>query len=81
MKPTHIFKAIVIIVFLTFASCNDDFLDTRPLDGYTDQAVWGDLSLVETFINEAYSRISEPFSSGRTLGMIVDEGHYYGFKV
>ena len=76
MKHGHIFKAIVIIVFLITASCNDDFLETRPLDGYADPAVWGDLSLVENYINEAYSRISEPFTSGRTLGMIVDEGHY-----
>ena len=73
-----IYKTLILAIFLIFASCNDDFLDTQPLDEFAEPAVWSDLALVETFINEAYWRISDPFTKGRTLGMIVDEGHYRG---
>jgi starch-binding outer membrane protein, SusD/RagB family len=74
----NISKALFVTVGLLFTSCNDEFLNTTPLDEFAATSVWSDLSLVETFVNEAYYRISESFTSGRTLGMIVDEGHYRG---
>jgi starch-binding outer membrane protein, SusD/RagB family len=70
---------IILFAGLIFTfSCNDDFLNTSPLDEFAATAVWSDHALVETFVNETYWRISDPFNKGRTLGMIVDEGHYRG---
>ena len=36
-------------------SCSD-ILDQKPLDSYTDTAVWSDLSLAESFLNYCYLR-------------------------
>jgi hypothetical protein len=36
-------------------SCKKDVLDKTPLDSYTDQSVWKDLSLAEAFTNNLYN--------------------------
>jgi starch-binding outer membrane protein, SusD/RagB family len=42
--------ALVIAVF----SCNKDVLDQKPLDKYSDAAVWKDAALIGTFVNNTY---------------------------
>lgn len=64
------------VLFLT--SCNKDFLETTPLTEFSEKTVWTDPPLVETFINNIYWRLDEPFSSGRLKANLVDEGHYRG---
>jgi len=36
-------------------SCKKDILNKTPLDSYTDQSVWNDLSLAEAFTNNLYN--------------------------
>jgi len=36
-------------------SCKKDVLNKTPLDSYTDQSVWNDLSLAEAFTNNLYN--------------------------
>ncbi len=67
---------IAVAVFLT--SCDKDFLETKPLTEFSEVDVWNDPALVETFINQIYWRLDEPFSNGRLKSNIVDEGHYRG---
>lgn len=75
-------KIYIFIIFLfgvlLMQSCNKDFLDTTPLTEFSDATVWTDPPLVETFINNIYWRLDEPFSSGRLKANLVDEGHYRG---
>ena len=74
-----IYKFIMFLFGVLFlASCNDDFLETTPLTEFSDATVWTDPPLVETFINNIYWRLDEPFSSGRLKANLVDEGHYRG---
>jgi len=59
-------------------SCKKDFLDTKSQEEFTDEAVWTDPALVETFLNNIYFRLYEPLTDGRGTANIVDEAHYRG---
>ena len=43
----------VLVMFLIF-SCSKNVLDQKPLDKYSDAAVWQDPALIGTFINNTY---------------------------
>ena len=45
---------LVALAALSLGSCTS-LLDQEPLDSFTDEAVWGDLSLAETYLNAQYS--------------------------
>ena len=50
-----IFKYILVaFAALSLGSCTS-LLDQEPLDSFTDEAVWGDLSLAEVYLNAQYS--------------------------
>jgi len=59
-------------------ACNHDFLNTDPATEFSEQALWSDQALVETFINNLYDRLDEPLTDGRMKCMLVDEAHYRG---
>ncbi|WP_240768679.1 RagB/SusD family nutrient uptake outer membrane protein [Olivibacter sp. XZL3] len=73
-------KLLLLTTFcvLTLFSCKKDFLDTPSQEEFTDEMVWSDPALVETFLNEIYFRLYEPLTDGRGTANIVDEGHYRG---
>lgn len=73
------FRYLIICLFsLAMISCNKDFLETSPTDEFSEDAVWSDPALVDTYINNLYFRLYEPLTDGRSLSNIVDEGHYRG---
>jgi hypothetical protein len=78
MKRTKYIITILLTGFLFMMSCSKDFLETTPSTEFSDKSVWKDPPLVETFINNIYWRLDEPFSSGRLKANLVDEGHYRG---
>lgn len=39
------------------SACQSDMLELNPLDSFSDAAVWSDLALVETFVNNQYNGI------------------------
>ena len=50
-----IFKyMLTALAALSLSSCLS-LLDQEPLDSFTDEAVWGDLSLAEVYLNAQYS--------------------------
>lgn len=46
---------ILVVGILFVFSCNQDFLDTQPLDKISSDATWSDASLAEAFIFNVYS--------------------------
>ena len=75
MKKLYIFFLLFLVVGLT-NSCQKDFLQLDPLSDYSDAAVWNDLSLIETFVNNIYREsLGKPFSIER-LSDYVDESHF-----
>ncbi|WMI66769.1 RagB/SusD family nutrient uptake outer membrane protein [Aestuariibaculum sp. YM273] len=44
-------KIYIVLIAGLLSSCNEDFLETKPMDSYSDAAVWSDPALVEAFVN------------------------------
>jgi len=48
-------KIIFGILSLVVFGCNDDFVNTKPLDQLGESTVWTDASLAEAFVSEIYA--------------------------
>lgn len=56
-------------------ACQNDFLDRKPLNAFSDTAVWSDYSLAEQFANNIYGGIISGFErGGYFLSGATDEG-------
>lgn len=60
------------MVITCLAGCKEDFLDVKPLDKYSDAAVWEDPVLVQAYVNNIYMGIPFPFMT-IMLSSCVDE--------
>ncbi len=72
-------KILYIIAFAAvITACNDGFLDKKPLDKMSEEAVFNSDALAESYINAIYTVLPDPFTEGNT-GCISDEGFFrYG---
>ncbi|MEX2233786.1 MAG: RagB/SusD family nutrient uptake outer membrane protein [Cyclobacteriaceae bacterium] len=64
--------SIVFAIIVFLPGCKDDFLDVKPLDKYSDAAVWEDPVLVQSYVNNIYIGIPFPFTT-LMLSSCVDE--------
>ena len=48
-----------LVLGLTMVACNSDFLDTKPLDRVSGDAVWSDQSLSEAFVTDVYNGLRD----------------------
>ena len=63
---------------LALVSCNDGFLDKKPLDKLSEGAVFNSDALAEAYVNALYTVLPDPFQEGN-VGCITDEGYFrYG---
>ena len=67
--------SILAFVLLGTTACKKDFLDQKPLDKYSEEDVWKDPALVQTFVNNIYLGIPHGFSNIMWSSM-VDETSY-----
>ena len=73
-----IYSIFFISLLLMMVSCNDDFLDKKPLDKLSEEAVFGSSALSQSYVNGLYSVLPDPFQEGN-IGAISDEGFFrYG---
>ena len=56
-----------------FTACNDDFLDTQPLDKVGSNATWGDETLSEAFVFSVYSYLGYGGYEEQMLAVLTDE--------
>ena len=77
MKKTLNILIIVSIIVMLFSCKNqDEFLDKKPLGDYSEDAVWSDPALAQTFVNSMYrNALGFPFSIER-LSDYSDESHF-----
>lgn len=60
------------------SACNSGFLDKKPLDKLSEEAVFNSDALAEAFMNAIYTVLPDPFTEGN-IGCITDEGFFrYG---
>jgi hypothetical protein len=79
MKKIQIYIAIIMMGIL--AACTDDLLDQKPLSSFTDNAVWSDLALAETYLSDQYNSIEAETQKGSRFASFTDEVyqmHKYG---
>ncbi|MEM9934003.1 MAG: RagB/SusD family nutrient uptake outer membrane protein, partial [Bacteroidota bacterium] len=74
LRLTSILLAGLII--MTFTSCNDDFLNTEPLDKISSEATWADGPLAEAFIFNVYSFLGYGGFEEQGLSSLTDEAMF-----
>jgi hypothetical protein len=62
-------------VLVCAVSCKKDFMNLQPLDQFSDEAVWKDPALVQTFVNNIYLGLPHGFSN-IMMSSMVDETMY-----
>lgn len=78
-------KYIFILAFLislgTFISCDKDFLDIKPIDRLSDDAVWNDESLLTAFVNQIHANsIWSMMDHEFMVGSCTDETYMLGAR-
>ena len=43
---------MMIVVLISLLACNDDFLNTQPLNEVVTERVWKDASLAQAFVTD-----------------------------
>jgi len=55
-------RYLIVILLLSFFSCNDDLLDIPPKDRISDDIVWSDEALIKAYHNALYTSIYHGFN-------------------
>lgn len=58
---------------LMVTSCNDDFVNTKPLDQVSESAVWTDAALADAFVTEIYGGLGLGGFNEQMLASLTDE--------
>lgn len=61
---------------ISLFSCNDDFLNTKPLDQVSSADVWVDGSLAEAFVTEIYNGLGNGGFDEQMLASLSDEAMF-----
>lgn len=64
---------IALIAVVSFTGCNDDFVNTKPLDEVTDREVWRDPSLARAFVLELYNGFGQGGFDEQMQASLTDE--------
>jgi len=62
-----------LIGSLMVTGCNDDFVNTQPLDQVSETAVWSDAGLTEAFVSEIYAGVGNGGFDEEMLASYTDE--------
>ena len=57
-------------------ACNSDFLDTKPLDKVSGDAVWADRALSEAFVTDVYNGIRDGLLDQMSFDCQTDNALY-----
>lgn len=66
----------LLMMLLYGVSCNQDFLDTRPLDKISSDATWSDAALAEAFVFNVYSFLGYGGFEEQGLSANTDEAMF-----
>lgn len=74
----HKFKPIIVcfMALITFVSCDDDFLNTEPLDRISSDATWADGALSEAFVFNVYTFLGPGGFDEQGLSSYTDEAMF-----
>ncbi len=71
------YKAMLICSLVLMFSCKKNILDKVPLNSYSEELVWKDANLIETFVNNTYRVVPHGFNYSMTnsLSTLTDENN------
>ena len=75
MKKRHLIIALSV-VGTVFTSCNDSFVNTKPLDQLSESVVWTDPSLADAFVTELYGGLGVGGFNEQMLASLTDEASF-----
>ena len=75
MIKTKIVSSLIAIV-LVFSACNDDFLESQPLDKVSSNVTWSDGTLSEAFVFSVYSYLGFAGFEEQMQAVITDEAFF-----
>src|SRR5687767_5908128 len=76
MKKIRVILTLSLVSFLVPMSCNDDFLNTKPLDKISSEATWADEALSQAFVFNIYSFLGYGGFEEQMLASITDEAMF-----
>lgn len=76
MKKIKNYILLTLVILGFSVSCNDDFLNTRPLDKISSDATWSDGALAEAFIYNVYSFLGYGGYEEQALASYTDEAMF-----
>ncbi|MHA8053391.1 RagB/SusD family nutrient uptake outer membrane protein [Aquirufa sp. Wall-65K1] len=75
MKKRNLIIALSVLGTV-FTSCNDDFVNTKPLDQLSESVVWTDPSLADAFVTELYGGLGNGGFDEQMLASLTDEASF-----
>ena len=76
LKKFKYLSTLLIVLAMFQVSCNEDFLNTQPLDKISSEATWADGPLSEAFIFNVYSFLGYGGFEEQGLSSITDEAMF-----
>lgn len=76
MKNINKYLAVLFTACLLMTSCNDDFLDTRPLGEVSESDVWSDPALSQAFVVGIYQGFGQGGFDEQMLASLTDEAMF-----
>lgn len=73
MKGLKLISMSALSAMLVLAGCNDDFVNTKPLDQLSESTVWTDAALTEAFVTEIYAGFGMGGFNEQMLASLTDE--------
>lgn len=73
MKRIKILAISFFTAGFTMMSCNDDFVNTKPLDAVSESAVWSDAALTDAFVTNLYGGFGNGGFDEQMLASLTDE--------
>ncbi|MEJ7769712.1 MAG: RagB/SusD family nutrient uptake outer membrane protein [Chitinophagaceae bacterium] len=76
------YKAMLICCVVLLFSCKKNILDKIPLNSYSEELVWKDANLIQTFVNNTYRVVPHGFnySMANSLSTLTDENNARAFS-
>ncbi|HEY0109243.1 MAG TPA: RagB/SusD family nutrient uptake outer membrane protein, partial [Fibrella sp.] len=66
----------LLIASIAVTGCNDEFVDTQPLDQVGGSAVWSDAALSEAFVTGIYAGLGQGGFDEQQLASLTDETQF-----
>ena len=76
-KFAFIYKTMLIFSLAAISSCSNYVLNQVPLSSYSDDAVWKDANLIQTWINSTYRYMPQGQTFGAQMIANVSDESYY----